>query len=185
MSISISAPDIDRAVDGMWARRETVLNAGRGEVLTAKRNKIKGERRKAIHGGQIANTLAKNGHDPFGYPAAVMDEVQGDLSELVADALSEAGQTRRPTTDQVRDALRGVALELAEWARQNLRGGGLGQNTGKYLRRKTKLTYAGVYTTEYGTPAPRGIATGRFLAGISGGWVLGRRRRAARTRRGR
>lgn len=168
-----------RAIDSLWARAETIVAAGRGQVETSARKKKAGETRKQPHGALIWNVLRARGYDPGRYDEEELNEVMDFIATETEEILAECGRTHRPQIDRIRRLLRAAAEELSAWVRENIESGGLGQNTGKYLRKKTRLTYSGFFSDEHGNPGPRGYATGRFLAGIRGRWVQGGRRKHA------
>lgn len=158
---------------GLEAWQETLDRVGRGTVLTSRRRRLSGmPEGRALHGRGIANMLADRGHDPFAFDNAVEQEASEIVAEEVADALDDAYRTNRPQTSRVRAVLRAAADVLAEWARDNLAAGRLGENASGY--RKQKLAYARSgakgFTGSYGYPPPYGIATGQFVEGIRAGW---------------
>jgi len=177
--MSIRTTGAQEAMDSLWARAETLLGAGRGEVLTSARKKKRGEKQKQAHGALIWNVLKARGHDPGKYDTNYLSDVTDFISSEVEEILSECGRTRRPQVDRARRLLRAVAEDMAEWVRENIAKGGLGANTSKYAEKKKRLTYSGFFSDEHGIPGPRGHATGRFLEGIVGKWKLGGREKHA------
>ena len=161
------------------ARVETVLNAGRGQVETSMRRKESWEKERAPHGGHIANILKKLGHDPFGYPDSIIEQVGGKLSAAVEAALQRCDSLGKSQEATLHRALKIGAESLSLWAIQNLKSGGLGSNTIKHQRWKRKLLHRTPpsATGAYGDPPPYGIITGRFVDGIKSTWVRGPQRR--------
>ncbi len=182
-TITLNPDDLQRLLSPVAAMQETVLNAGRGEVVTSIRKKMPGEKRKAPHGAAIASFLKVRGHDAFDFPPDIVDKVLARVMSAADKALGYAAKTGRAQPAGIQEALREAAEDLAEWARENIEKGGLGENTGRYAKRKKSLTYAGVYDSSHGHPGPRGWATGRFARGIRGIWKLGHKYRQVRSSR--
>lgn len=180
MRPSIETTGAQDAIDSLWARAETILGAGRGEVQTSIRKKQKGEQRKPPHGAAIWNFLKVGGADPGAYASEEISEVCSFIEAELTEILAECGRTHRPQVDRAQRLLRAAAEELAEWAQRNIKDGGLGQNTGRYAKRKKEMTYAGLFPSDHGIPGPKGYRTGRFANGIIGGWKLGGRRKHAK-----
>lgn len=176
---SVVTTGVQEVMDSIWARAETVLGAGVGEVRTSARKKTRYEKKRALHGGAIWNILRSKGNDPGDYDPQVFMDAISDFVGRTERLLTTVGRTGRPNRRAIQRNVLRVAEILAEWSRQNVESGGLGQNAGKYRGLKIGLTRAGVFDATHGTPGPRGWATGRFARGIVSRWRLGGREKHA------
>jgi hypothetical protein len=184
--------DVKRLTPGYVAMRRTLDNMGMGVVVVSGRKKLKGEKRKTIHGMHIANIMRKRGKDPFAYKTAYLSFVGNAVASEVEDALMKAYYTQREQTDMVKKMLLAFAEDMAKTAADNIKSGGLGRkkvqgNREAWLARMKMMTKPvgkrGAWVTDkYGMPPPYGIRSARFIGnaknkGIRGVWKLGRRRR--------
>ena len=187
MKVSVDIAMLNKGIDQVSRRlaavSETVQRSGIGEVLTSIRKKMSHERAskkqgrpavQVLHGRAIANFLAAKGNDPFRYPLRDLNLVQNHLAKGVDGAIDRADRTAKPQTRMVRKVLEDASKQLAAVAQREIRSGRLGQNTMGYRGKKVRLTRAGIGTALYGTPAPYGVLTGRFIAGILHRWRQGR-----------
>jgi hypothetical protein len=177
ITFHIDAGDLSAFIKSNDSARDTMFNAGRGQVTVGRRKKLPGERIKAVHSMHIANIMRKNGRDPFRYTPAALQEVNGFLAEELGEAMFDAMMTGRPQNDRVKRTLVAAAIHLSESASDEIKAGRLGKNTRGVKGRKTRMVKAGKISGRYGTPPPYGINTGRFIESFGGGWVLGHRRR--------
>lgn len=165
---------------GCEAVNETMRGVGQGVVYVSQRRKLRSESGKPVHGKGIANMLRARGHDPFDVPPNEVAFVNEALRTEGGEAIDAAFRTNRPQTDRMKRLVRAVAAHLAEWSKENIKKGGLGQKkpVGKpktyYARLRGKMN-AGIVTGKYGFPPPYGVYSGRFVEGIKSKWQLGRR----------
>lgn len=160
----------------------SMSRAGEGVVYVVSRPRanaasvvLEGEKRR-VHARVIVNALAKDGHDPFSYPEEINKKIQFEKKTAFWAMVRSAIHTIRPSA-KLKDTLTQLAKLLADWAIENIKKGGLGQNEEKTARRKAAKAKAGIYLSEYGIPPPRGIATGRTLDAIKSRWKPKRRLR--------
>ena len=192
--------DIASVNRGVAAVRETLRNAGMGQVVVSKRTPRTRHDPpgRVLHGRAIANIMADRGKDPFAFPKSIEEKAQSIAVRHATRALDAAYETARPQHRRMQNGLRFAAATLATWARLNIRKGGLGQKeirltlekdrqgnvrsmasrrgaTIAYWRRNVRI---GKWTDRYGFPPPYGVASGRFLRGIRAIWKLGGRTRS-------
>ena len=183
--ISIDSKQLERDVratnKGLEAARLTLRNSGVAQVLVSRRKKIRGEKRKPLHGRAIANILRSKGADPFDFPKDLENEISTGLLEELNESISVAFETARPQSSRMQRAVKGAGVLLADWSVENLKSGGLGnrkiptgKNRDKYFKRMQSLVSRGLVTSKYGFPPPKGIYSGRFIEGIRPLWKLGR-----------
>ena len=173
LDIDLLRSDVRKEKKRFDALAQTVSESGEGEVVVSKRQKMANEKGRPAHGRLISNALAAKGIDPFDYPPDVQARIEEKIAQAVQKALDQAASTSRPQDEAVRKALEDAAKELAEWVVQNIGRGGLGSSTGRYAEYKSRLVKAGIATSEYGDPPPRGVLSGRYIKGIRYRWRKG------------
>ena len=163
----------------VWAVRQTLTRAGRGEIYTKMRRKIRGETRRAIHGRGIANILADRGH-PVDQPSERGESLVWDLIERRAmRSLVKAGRTGREQSGEINRLLLRAAEFLRDDIVEYVAGGHAGRNATKYGKKKAAQLERGAWwvTDEFGPQPIYGIRSGRYLRGLSARLGRGRRRR--------
>lgn len=171
---------------GLAAMQATLSQTGEGEVLTSRRRKLPGEKGRAMHGRGVANILRTLGHDPFGYPQSVEQQVGDFVARETDTALEQAWRMGVHRREVIKRALERGADDLATWAADNIKRGGLGQKKIKargntramIIGRMRRLVSNGVWTDKYGFPPPYGVRSGQFVDGIRSTWKLGARGRS-------
>ena len=200
IDMSLMSRDVASVNRGVAAVRETLRNAGMGQVVVSKRTPRRptDPKGRVLHGRAIANIFADRGKDPFAFPQSVEEKAQSIAVRHATRALEVAYDTARPQRRRMQQGLRFAANTLATWARLNIRKGGLGQKkirqssarnrsgAERSLTQRRSATIGlwrryvrtGKWTDRYGFPPPYGIASGRFLRGIRAIWKLGGRTRS-------
>lgn len=185
--VSVDVGQLERSIDGtkegFKAVTETIKRSGMGQVITSKRKKpraMKMPAKRFLHGQAIANILRKKGKDPFKYDPVVYKEVTDIVEGETKEIIEDAWKSKRPQTQRTKVLLRAAAQELADWAQDNIKKGGLGKKKkgrvkeASFKRRFQRLAARGIVPKEYGLPPPYGIFTGEFVKGIRATWKLGR-----------
>jgi hypothetical protein len=152
----------------------TITDPGEGEVIVSKRPKLPSERanrrqgragKKAVHGRLIAYELQRRGKDPFRYPQAVRWQAISYLQLNFERAVLQAFRTNKQQRKGVSQVMLNAAMILAFGATENIKKGGLGNNSGNYRKRKPRLVR---HITGKYEQRPYGWLSGRFIGEYPG-----------------
>jgi hypothetical protein len=153
-----------RAAKQYAAMRKTIKGDCEGRVVVSRRNKIAGEKGRAIHGKAIANMMADKGHDAFDYPASIDKAALHIVDSSISDAIKTAFNTARADIHAVKKALLEGAKYQMAWVKKYILSGGLGTVAKSTERQKRSLARKGRAAPSY--VKTYGVRTFRFVRGI-------------------
>jgi len=169
--------DVILVKGGLRAARKTIGVAGSGEVFTGRRPRDDFDEtagRAPWPSWKITRHLRTKGKEPFAVTTKAGAAAFAVMDTEIKSAVTRAYETG---TAQVHGAKNGIihaAQSLRDGVKENVRSGGLGNNTSQYKNRKVWYQRQGRVGSKYGSPPPYGVLTGRWLESIEARWRPGK-----------
>jgi len=120
---------------------------------------------------RTAANLRRAGGDVFEIPREMADHIASKLATAVKAQMHIAARTETNRRKQIRKILRTAGKDLAAAIIKRIIRGNVREKSAAYLKRQVESQERGGYiTTKYGSPPPWGVASGRCVEEIKGGW---------------